>query len=154
MKQATVGAALLVLIASIAAGCGGGGSSTTAAISKAEFVKKGNAICAAGNRRVQGEFETYAKESGLKEGEEPSQVEDKKIAETILLPSVSREVEEIKALGLPEEEAEGAEAMIESAEESIAAGEEDPAALVTSEKTFEKTNELAQEYGLTVCGEG
>jgi hypothetical protein len=153
MKQAGVMSAVIVVIALIATGCGAGGSSTTASISKAQFVKQGNAICTAGNKRVQGEFESFANKSGLKQGEEPSQAEDKKIAETILLPSVSREVEEIKALGLPEEEAEGAEAVIESAEESIAAGEEDPAALVTSEKTFAKTNELAHEYGLTVCGE-
>lgn len=152
MKQAGVLTAL-VAIAVIATGCGGGGSSTTASITKAEFVKKANAICAAGNKRNQAEFEAYARKSGLQEGEEPSQAEDKELAETILLPSVSQEVEEIKALGIPGEEGEGAEAVIESAEESIAKGEEDPAALVTSGKTFAKTNELAHEYGLTVCGE-
>lgn len=155
MKQAGVLVALLFAIALIATGCGGGGSSssTTASITKAQFVKKGNAICAAGNKRNQTEFEAYAKKSGLKEGEEPSKAQDEELAETILLPSVSQEVEEIKALGFPSEDAEGAEAVIESAEESIAEGEEDPAAVVTSAKAFKKTNELAHEYGLTVCGE-
>jgi hypothetical protein len=143
----------LVAIAAIATGCGGGGSSTTASITKAEFVKKGNAICTAGNKRVQNEFNAYIGKSGLKKGEEPSKAEDEELAGQILLPSVSQEVEEIKALGIPSEEGEGAEAVIESAEESIEKGEEDPAALVTSEKTFAKTNELAHEYGLTVCGE-
>jgi hypothetical protein len=153
VKQAAVATALLVVIAMIATGCGGGGSSTTASITKAEFVKKGNAICTAGNKRDQTEFEAFAKESGLKEGEEPSKAQDEELAETILLPSVSQEIEEIKALGIPGEEGEGAEAVIESAEESIEKGEEEPAALVSSEKTFKKTNELAHEYGLTVCGE-
>ena len=144
---------LLVATALIATGCGGGGSSTTASITKAEFVKKGNAICTAGNERVQSEFEAYAKKAGLKEGEEPGKAEDEELAETILLPSVSQEIEEIKALGIPSEEGEDAEAVIESAEESIAKGEEDPAAVVTSASAFTKTNELAHEYGLTVCGE-
>ena len=154
MKKTGLLTALAVAVAVIVAGCGGGSSSsTTASITKAEFVKKGNAICTAGNKRVQSEFEAFAKESGLKEGEEPSQAQSEELAETILLPSVSQEVEEIKALGLPEEEAEGAEAVIESAEESIEKGEEDPAALVSSGKTFAETNELAHEYGLTVCGE-
>ncbi|HEX4306488.1 MAG TPA: hypothetical protein VHZ54_10650 [Solirubrobacterales bacterium] len=150
MRQAAVLSGVIAAIALIAAGCGGGGSSTTAQVSKAQFVKKGNAICTAGNKRVQGEFEAFAKESGLKEGEEPSKAQDEELAETILLPSVSQEVEEIKALGFPDEEAE---AVMESAEESIEKGEEDPAAVVTSASAFTKTNKLAHAYGLTVCGE-
>jgi hypothetical protein len=152
VKQAGVLAALLVALAVIVTGCGGS-SSTTAAITKAEFVKKGNAICTAGNERVQKEVNSYIGKSGLKEGEEPSKAQDEELAETILLPSVSQEVEEIKALGIPSEEGEGAEAVIESAEESIAKGEEDPAAVISSENTFAKTNKLAHDYGLTVCGE-
>jgi hypothetical protein len=153
VRHVAVMTGVLVAIGLLAAGCGGGGSSTTASITKAEFVKKGNAICTAGNKRVDSEFEAFAKEAGLKEGEEPSKAQSEELAETILLPSVSQEVEEIKALGIPSEEGEGAEAVIESAEESIEKGEEEPAALVSSEKTFKKTNELAHEYGLTVCGE-
>jgi hypothetical protein len=145
----------LLAIAMIAAGCGGGddSTSTTAALTKAQFLKQGNQICAEGNKEIDAGFEEFAEESNLKKNQEPTQAQKEEIAETILLPSVTRQVEGVGDLGAPSGEEEQVEEIIDAAEEAIEEGEEDPAALVSEgEGSFAKANKLAGEYGLTACG--
>jgi hypothetical protein len=148
--------ALLVAVAAIAmivAGCGGGSDSSesTSSLTKAEFVKQGNAICAKGNKEIQEGFEEFEQEVGQKQ---PTKAQLSEAIETIVLPAVRNQVEGIQELEPPSGEEAKVEAITDSAEEALKEGEEDPASL-TSEKAdpFAKANEMANEYGLTKCGE-
>jgi nucleotide-binding universal stress UspA family protein len=71
--------------------------------------------------------------------------------ETVVIPRINKEVESIRALGPPDEEAE---AIVDAAEEALEKGEEDPKSLLEEESAgpFAKVNKLSREYGLTVCG--
>lgn len=144
----------LAALAIIVAGCGGGSDSTesTSSLTKAEFVKKGNAICAKGNEEIEEGFEKFGKEHGFSKEKEPSQAELEEAVETVVIPSVSNEVESIRALGPPDEEAE---AVLDAAEGALEKGEEDPKQFLKEESSgpFAKANKLAREYGLTKCGE-
>ncbi|HET8564898.1 MAG TPA: hypothetical protein VFL77_00315 [Solirubrobacterales bacterium] len=144
----------LVALAIIVAGCGGGSDSTesTSSLTKAEFVKKGNAICAKGNEEIEKGFEKFGKEHGFSKEKEPSKAELEEAVETVVIPSVSNEVESIRALGPPDEEAE---AVLDAAEGALEKGEEDPKLFLKEESAgpFAKANKLAREYGLTKCGE-
>ena len=63
--------------------CGGGGS-TTATISKAEFLKQGNAICKNGNKQIEAAAEQqFPKSSGR-----PSQAEQVKFATQTVIPNI------------------------------------------------------------------
>lgn len=139
----------------IAAGCGGGdddSTSTTAALTKAEFLKQGNQICAEGNKEINAGFEEFAKENNIPQNQEPTQAQKEEVAETILLPSVTKQVEGVDSLGAPSGEEEQVEEIIDAAEEALEEGEEDPASLVTEgSDPFAKANKLAGEYGLTAC---
>lgn len=146
--------AALAALALIVAGCGSSGSSTesTSSLTKAEFVKKGNAICAKGSEEINEGFEEFVKENGLSKTKAPSKAVQEEAVETVLIPKVSKEIESIRALGPPDEEAE---AVLDAAEEALEKGEEDPIQFLKEESTgpFAKANKLSREYGLTKCGE-
>jgi hypothetical protein len=153
--------AAILGIALIAAGCGGGGSdeeesAKTGSLTKAEFVKKGNEICKNGNDEIEAGFQEFVKKNHISEKAPPSEDESKEAAEAVLIPAIHKDISDIRALGLPKEDSEGAEEVLDAAEEAIEKGEEDPVALIESEgelPEFKKANKLAREYGLTVCGE-
>lgn len=145
--------AAFVALALIGAGCGSGSSTeSTSSLTKAEFVKQGNAICAKGSEEINEGFEEFVKENGLSKKKAPPKAVQEEAVETVLIPKISKELESIRALGPPDEEAE---AVLDAAEEALEKGEEDPIQFVKEESTgpFAKANKLAREYGLTKCGE-
>jgi len=154
-KALVVALAAFAAIAMIVAGCGGGGDSTTdsSSLTKAEFLKQGNAVCAKGNKEIEEGFEEFEKENGL-QNKQPTEEQLTEAIETIVLPSVRGQVEGIEDLGAPGGEEAKVEAITDAASEALEEGEEDPASL-TSEKAdpFAKANELSNEYGLVKCGE-
>jgi hypothetical protein len=154
-KWLIAAAACVLAFTLIAAGCGGGddSTSTTAALTKSEFLKQGNQICAEGNKEIEAGFEEFSKEHNISKNEKPSQAELEEAAETILLPSVTKQVEGVANLGAPSGEEEQVEEIIDAAEEALEEGEEDPASLVSEgPDPFAKANRLAEAYGLTACG--
>lgn len=156
MSKALVAAlAAFAAIAMIAAGCGGGGdsSSESSSLTKAEFLKQGNAVCAKGNKEIQEGFEEFEEENGL-QNKQPTKAQLTEVIETVVLPGVRSQVEGVEALGAPSGEEAEVEAVTDAASEALEKGEEDPAALA-SEKAdpFAEANELANEYGLVKCGE-
>jgi hypothetical protein len=139
----------VMAFAAIAAGCGSSDSTTdsTASLTKAEFLKQGNAICAAGNEEINAGFNKF-----LPKGKQPSKAELDEAMETVLIPSISKQVEEIRALGAPEGEEEAVEDFLAGAEEELEKGEEEPASLATN-ASFSKTNREGKAIGLTSCAE-
>lgn len=91
--------AVAALLAS--AGCGGGneGESTTA-ITKAQFLKKGNAICAKGTKEFgKGDVAFWKQHGGPRSN--VSQALTNELQLTVLLPIRKWELREIRALGAP-----------------------------------------------------
>jgi hypothetical protein len=146
--------AALAAISMIAAGCGGGDDSTdSSGLTKAEFLKQGNAICAKGNKEIEEGFEEFEAENGL-ENKQPTKAQLTEAIEEVIIPAVRGQVEGIEDLEPPSGEEAKVESVTAAASEGLEKAEEDPAAM-TSEKAdpFAKANELANEYGLTKCGE-
>lgn len=156
-KRGNLAGATLALLAVILvlAGCGGGSGSTesTSSLSKAEFVKKGNAICAKTEKEVAAGVEKFAKERNFSEKTPPTARQMEQLAGEVLLPKVRKQLDEIRALGIPSGDGEEVEAIFAAVEEGIKKTEEDPGAFAEGGSgPFVKANELAREYGLTVCG--
>lgn len=148
--------AALTALALIVAGCGssGGSTDTTSSLTKAEFVKKGNAICAEGNEEIEEGVEKFAKEHGINQKQPPTKAQYTEVAEEVLLPAVSNQVEGIRGLGLPSEGEEEADKVLKAAEKGIEEAEEDPSSLATEGGgPFAEANKLARKFGLTKCGE-
>jgi hypothetical protein len=148
--------AVLVALAALVAGCGGGDDTTdeTVTLTKTEFIKQGDAICKEGNKEIQEGFEEYAEENDLPQNKEPSTEQGIEITETVILPGVQQQAEEIRELGAPEGDEDQVDELLTSLEDAVAEGEEDPELLFKGETDpFGEVNELAVDYGFKVCGE-
>ena len=144
---ALVGALLIV-------GCGSSSDETTASITKAEFLKQGNAICKAGNEEINEGFENFGKEHNLKPNKEPSEAQFEELSETVLVPSVSTQIKEVRALGAPEGEEGEVDEFLTHAEEALEELEGEPALIAAEgkEEPFYLVNKEAATLGLTACG--
>ena len=100
-RGAIVSIAVGLAIGLLAAGCGGGGGDTTS-ISKAEFVKKANNVCARAAKRVSSQFAALVAGYG---GKDPKgdvlKAAQKKIVETVLAPNKRSEIEQLRKIGTP-----------------------------------------------------
>jgi len=144
----------VLVLGAIAAGCGEDDSDSTATVTKAQFLKQGNAICAAGNKELDEEFEAFNEDGHLKENQQPSDAEAEEIADTILLPAVTEQLDELRELDAPEGEEEQVDEILSEAESAVEEVEDDPASIVTEANSpFTRVNKMAREYGLSVCGE-
>jgi hypothetical protein len=137
----------------IAAGCGSSGDSTSS-LTKAEFIKQGDAICKKGNKEIEEGFESFAKQNDIPQNQEPSKAEGKELVETVLVPSVSSQSEELRALAAPSGDEAEITAMLDSLDEGLEEAEEDPEALFGAKSDpFGPANQKAAQYGLKVCGQ-
>lgn len=144
----------IVAIAVIAAGCGSSSDSTSSAsLTKAEYIKQGDALCKKGSSEIEAEVETYAQENNISLKSEPSKAQLEAISEDVIIPAVQSQLDGLKGLGTPTEEEDKSNEVLEALEEGIEKGEEDPGAFVEGEGTLGKANKLAKEFGFTVCGQ-
>src|SRR4249919_2911251 len=144
--------AAAIVVALVLAGCGGGDSSTTAgSISKEEFIAKADAVCKKGTERLQKAiFAALKHPQNLTKVSEAEQI---KIVTTAMVPNISREVKELRALGVPDGDQEKIDAMIGALEEGVQTAEQDPQAVTkSSDVVFGISSRIAGEYGLTACG--
>lgn len=161
---------ILVALAALAAasGCGGGGGGDdTVSITdlgnfplKAAFIKQGDAICAQGRKEVQTKFAAFLKKEGIKGigpggGESPAEIKAHEIelVETIGIPALRKQMEELRALGAPRGEEDKVESYLAAAEGALEKGEEEPQLLFSKvPQTFAQADKIAQELGFEVCG--
>jgi len=142
-----VAAALTVALA--VPGCGGGGSSSSS-ISKEKFVAKADAICKKGTERMQAAI--FAALKHPQNLTKVGQAEQEKIVTTAMVPSINREVRELRALPVPEGDEEKVDAMISALEEGVQTAERDPEAVTkSSDVVFGISSRIAGEYGAEAC---
>jgi len=135
----------MLALALISCGCGGG-SSSAAHNDKAIFLKKADAICASGNRKLK-----TANERAF--GNQPAtQTEIERFVLRTIVPVVRAQVEQIKALPVPSGDQAVVSEMLDAAQSDVEQAKKDPALLAQGKPVFEDANELASGYGLTVCG--
>jgi len=156
-KALLLAIAAVVALAALVAGCGSSDDSTTdetVTLTKTEFIKQGDAICKEGNEEIQEGFEEYAEENDLPQNKEPSKEQGVEITETVILPNVQQQAEEIRDLGAPEGDEDQVDELVTALEDAVAEGEDDPESLFKgSTDPFGKVNKLASDYGFKVCGE-
>jgi hypothetical protein len=154
--------AALAALALVVAGCGDSDDSTTdsgttdsgTALTKAEFVKQGNAICAAGNKEIDAGFESFAKENNLNENQEPTEAQFEEVAQDILVPAVSTQIEGLRGLGTPKGDNGEVDQILTNAEDALGEIEDDPSKISGENgDPFASVNKEARAYGLTACGE-
>lgn len=128
-------------------GCGSGNSEGTAAeLTKAEFVKQGNATCEKGFTRI-----AKAIASATAEEEKISKSQQQQRLFHAILPAYSEMVEDLRSLDTPVGEEKNVDAILSAYEEEIEALEADPKRAYSGHLLFVQPNKLANSYGLTHC---
>ena len=139
----------------IAVGCGGnddsssstGTESSTTALTKAEFLQKGNAICQAGNQEIN---QAFSQIQG-----KPTQEQANQVVTDTLVPSVQGQIDDIRALGAPAGDEDQVNQILDDAQTALDKVKADPTvATQNGSDPFAQANQEAKAYGLTVCGSG
>jgi hypothetical protein len=147
---AAVLAALGVLV-----GCGGSGGAptgSTSSLTKAQFLKRANAICARGGDEFgRGDVAFWKRHGGSRTN--PSQALTNELQLTVLLPIRKEELRQIRALGTPQGDEKYVEKMLAAWEEGIQTGEEEPSRLDSAgpDYAFYRTYSMGIDYGLAKC---
>jgi membrane protein involved in colicin uptake len=94
----------VLLVGVLGAGCGGGDSETTA-ITKAQFVKKAEAVCKETQEDVEDRFLSFMKRVEARNEKGGSKANLDTRVKDVYLPAVKNEHEKLVALGAPEADA-------------------------------------------------
>jgi hypothetical protein len=147
--------AVLCVGACLLAGCG---DDDEEALSEEAFLEQGNAICAAGNDRLDAAFDAAFAEMELEEGEEPSPEQIGAVVLDVLVPEVQSQIDDIRSLEPPDELADEVEQFVDDAQATLDQLEQqatdDPSAVFSDdEDPFVEVNAQANEIGLTECAD-
>jgi hypothetical protein len=152
LSRGFLGPAAVALAAWVLSGCGSGDTTTTASLSKAEFVRKANAICAKDAQRMQKDFQAFSSEHN--DNPNPSRAEYEEFIAKVIEPNLTHQIRTIRALGSPASDAGTVEEILSAVEEGLRTAGEKPE-LVTrgNAEIFGKAIKLAATYGLTACAQ-
>ena len=117
-------------------------STTATALSKAEFLQQGNAICAKGNKAV----DQLANQT-FEANQEPTDAQIEQFAKQAA-PLIQQQIDGIRALGAPAGDEAQVNAILDDAQAALDKLEQDPLA---KGDPFTKANQEAKAYGLTAC---
>jgi len=153
MRSRGMSLAGALIITLVAAGCGSSSktSSTTkpiaaTAISKAEFVKRANAICVKGN--------AASKAAAAKLGAKPSESEIVTFVRSTEVPAVQAQIDAIRALGAPPGDRATIAQMLKLAEGAVKEVRIQPTVISSGVDVFSAFARVAHPYGLTSCAPG
>jgi hypothetical protein len=132
------------------AGCGSGGSDSTSSLTKAEFVKKADAICTKHHDAIETGFLPYVNKHKGK-GKEGEAAGVEAAVHAVMLPELNAQADELGSLGAPSGDEDAISAMLGTFEKSIEEIEEHSSNLASALPAGEKANELAKEFGLNTC---
>jgi len=135
----------LVVLTAACSSSGGGGS----ALSKEEFLKQGNAICDAGNQKLDDAANKAFSDSSA----QPSDDEITKFVNETVIPGVKKQIDDLDKLVPPKELQKDVDTLLSHARDAIKSAESDPSQFVNGDP-FADVNKEAVNLGLTSCGGG
>ena len=140
-------AAVAVALMLTSAGCSTSGSDATT-IPKAQYLKRGNAICAQAHAEIMKVYGRYTKKP------RPDALLNR-LSQELVIPATKKEVRRLRALGTPPGDRQKVERILAAIEEGIETGERDRRTLRGTggtEYAFRKALGLEVAYGLVRCG--
>lgn len=143
MTGVAVGVALLIL----AVGCGGGGGDSSTEVTKAEFTKQANAICAERDKKWTAQVASWEKKELSTAKVSASKDEAGELIASELVPLMEDELRKLEALEIPAGEEETISKMWKTRSKAIAEIEADPLGIAESPSLTSFTLQ-ARKYGL------
>jgi hypothetical protein len=144
--------ALAAVVALVAIGCGSGGDDTTEVVlTKAQFVKRGDAICLASQaKRLKG-VQAWSKEDPERAREAQGWTAEKRgqLYMTLFMPSIKSTWSQLDELAESTQDGK-AQKIVDALGSAIQDVEEEPAQAVEGDP-FATANRLAEAYGFKAC---
>lgn len=151
---AVAGAAVIAITGCGGSGKDGGGSAsasvTIGPLSKAEFIKQGDAICDKAKVDLLEEAKSFLEENGVDGSHPPSKAQGEEVITNVLLPRFRAQLQEIAALGAPKGEVDEVQAILDTAEAEADEVEADPR-IESGADPFHETNAKAKDFGFKSC---
>jgi hypothetical protein len=147
-----VALAILITGANLS-GCGSSSSTATeatTAITKAEFVSKGNAVCVKGEKAQEAEINAYVKKHGL-ENKKPTKAQNVELVETILAPNFQSQIDGVTALGAPSGEEQQVSSALELSQQTLEKIEANPELAFGKENAFAAAGKQLHALELKEC---
>lgn len=148
-KALTIGAAALAISFGVVA-CGSsddsGDSSSDETLTKTELIAQADELCSKFDQEVLDSLN----ESGL--NNQSSRADVAAYVSDTIVPLYRDQIEELRALTPPEEDAEAYNNIVDTLETELDAVEENPESAVTDDSAFEGATAAAKEFGLETCG--
>jgi hypothetical protein len=141
--------ALGVVLTSVLIGCGGGGDDIT----RADFVKRANAICAKTGARFLPEAIGIIAKGAKKPGFDTGKFGAISVSR-VLAPGLQAEADQIRALGVPSGDETQVNAILDALQKLTDEAKAAPARVAKAPDPYAKVTKLAAEYGLTKCPQG
>ena len=146
------------------AGCGGDGTEGEAtsagdrgavrasSLTKAQFIKRADAICAAGRKRWETEFGAYLDRNSKSLG---AALRDHapKIINTIFVPAYQGQIDRTRSLGAPSGDGEEVGSILAAMQRVVDEAGEQPRKFMRGTDPFAGASRLAKAYGFKVCAE-
>jgi hypothetical protein len=143
----------VLAIGSIAVGCGSSSDSSESSgppLSKAAFVKQGDAICEKVPNRYQARLKTLPKEKKSQSPQAEKEEENLKAA----VPPLRTATTELEGLNLPTKDAQQAEAIVAALEEGADGVKAKPSSELSGSKSpMANFQKLTEKYGFKVCSQ-
>jgi len=135
-------------------GSSGKGAAPSGGLSKAEFVKRANAICEKQKKQSLAKMGAYVKKhKGGSGGANAALIVE--AVKAVFLPGLETQVEEIRALGAPPGDEAQVEGFLSALEEGVeGASEASGSPTAAFGKSFARSAKLAREYGIDGCAYG
>jgi hypothetical protein len=155
-------AALLLLL--LIAGCGGSSGASTGAddggevtvktgtLSKADFIRRADAICTSLRSEFLREFSAFFKRNTPKEGATDPEVWLGEVVDEIVVPNYEEKlIPEISSLGAPPSYADEVALFLNVVKQRVAEVKAQPLEMTKTPFPFKKAEKSAGKYGLTGC---
>ena len=124
-----------------------GASASVPAITKPAFVTKANAICKAGNAKLE--------KAAAKIGDSPSAKQLKAFVLGVFIPNITGQIAAIRKLGFPSADKAELDATLKEASQVLADIKKDPTVLFSgSTSPFAAVHAKLSAYGITECANG
>jgi hypothetical protein len=153
-------AALAISCLLAIAGCGSDSSSSasdttaSAPLTKAQFIKRANAICAKEEEVSTAGYAAYEKKEGIKAGSELTAAQVEEIVADYIVPALETQATELHALGIPKNQSDedAVELILQRLDETIEQTAENPKAFLEfSVEPWFQFGERSKKFGLQ-CG--
>ena len=145
MSKRLIASIFGALAVSLIAGCGSSGDSSTSSLTKAEFIKRGDAICGKVKSQLEAELQAAYKKSAKAENLA-------KVIKSSAPPAYNAMIEELQDLGIPAGDEEQINAILDETTKGVEEIESADSKLGSGRlPAIERANKLAAEYGFTLC---